>query len=62
MTRYYANRVTRDKNAPISTGFDTADAAKAQAVFLATTYGGVAYASTNTGEMLGRYSARRGWH
>lgn len=62
MTRYFANSAATRKNRPLSTGFDTEEAARLQAEFLANTYGGVARVSTNEGVELGRFSAARGWH
>jgi len=41
---------------------DTEAEARAQAEFLANTYGGVAKVSTNSGELIAKFSAARGWH
>lgn len=62
MTRYFAISAATRKNRPLTTGFDTESDARAQAVFLAETYGGVAKVTTNKGDLVAQYSASRGWH
>jgi hypothetical protein len=62
MTRYFANSAATRKNRPLTTGMDTEAAARQQAEFLANTYGGVAQVSNNSGVLLGKFSAKRGWH
>ena len=62
MTRYFANSAATRKNAPLRTGMDTEAEARAQAEFLANTYGGVAKVSTNAGDLIAKFSAARGWH
>ena len=62
MTRYFANSAATRKNRPLATGFDTEAGARDQAEFLAMTYGGVARVSTNTGEAVAQFSAKKGWH
>lgn len=62
MTRYFANSAATRKNRPLTTGMDTEADARAQAQFLADTYGGVAQVSSNKGELIAKYSAKRGWH
>ena len=61
MTRYFANSAATRKNRPLTTGYETEAAARAQAEFLAG-YGGVAIVSTNKGDMLGNFSVAKGWH
>ena len=63
-TRYFANSAATRKNRPLATGFETEADARAQAVFLAETYGGVAIVSVNNADapMIAKYSAKRGWH
>jgi hypothetical protein len=41
MTRYFANSAATRKNRPLTTGMETEVEARAQAKFLADTYGGV---------------------
>jgi hypothetical protein len=62
MTRYFANSAATRKNRPLTTGMETEAEARAQAKFLADTYGGVAMVSTNKGDLIAKYSAKRGWH
>ena len=62
MIRYSANSAATRRHRPLDTGFETEAEARAQAEFLAETYGGVAMVGTNTGLVCGKYSARRGWH
>ena len=62
MTRYFANSAATRKHAPLRTGMETEEEARAQAEFLAKNYGGVAKVSTNTGEVIAKFSAARGWH
>lgn len=60
MTRYFANN-KKVKNPPLSTGFETEAAARAHAVTLSETYGGVSVVSTNKGERIAEYSFAKGW-
>lgn len=62
MTRYFANSAATRKNNPLRTGFDIEADARAQAEFLALTYGGVAQVSNNSGDLIAKFSAKRGWH
>ena len=62
MTRYFANSAATRKNRPLTTGMDNEAEARARAEFLAETYGGVARVSNNHGELLGKFSVKRGWH
>jgi hypothetical protein len=62
MTRYFAFSAATRKNRPLTSGFDTEAAARAQAEFLAKTYGGVAKVADNSGTLLGKFSEARGWH
>lgn len=70
MIAYYATSAATKTNRPIGSGFDTEAQARAQAVFLADTYGGVAKVTRFEGETYGngelnlvaKYSAARGWH
>ena len=62
MTRYFANSAATRRHRALTTGYETEAEARAQAEFLADTYGGVAVVGTNTGIVCGKYSARRGWH
>ena len=62
MTRYFAGSAATRKNAPLRTGYTDIDAAKAQAAFLAETYGGVGKVTDNAGALVAKYSAKRGWH
>ena len=59
--RYFAShKVTKGK---LSSGFETKEEARAQAEFLATTYGGVSKVSANTADIaVEKFSAKRGWH
>lgn len=64
MTRYWANSAATRKNRPLTTGYDNETAARDQAVFLATTYGGVAKVVSNEGDYgthIASYSVKRGW-
>jgi hypothetical protein len=60
MTRYFATSAATRKNAPLTTGFDTVEAAKDHAEFLSE-YGGIAKVSTN-GAVVAKFSIKRGWH
>jgi hypothetical protein len=62
MTRYDATSAATRKNRPLSTGFDTLEAAKAQALFLASTYGGVAKVTTDGDKVVAKFSLSKGWH
>jgi hypothetical protein len=70
MTAYFATSAATRKHRPIGSGFDTEAKARAQAEFLADTYGGVASVTKREGEIIGactisqiaKYSAKRGWH
>ena len=62
MTRYFANSAATRKNRALTTGMDCEADARAQAEFLANTYGGVAMVSTNAGDLIAKYSVYRGWH
>jgi hypothetical protein len=64
MIRYFANSAATRKNRPLTTGFETEADARAQAEFLAKTYGGVAKVSSVEGqdvEMIAKFSAKKGW-
>ena len=60
--RYFAISAATRRHRPLTTGMETEAEARVQAEFLADTYGGVAKVATNTGEIVARYSAKRGWH
>jgi hypothetical protein len=70
MITYQATSAATRKNRPIGSGFDTEAQARAQAEFLADTYGGVAKVAKWEGEAIGagtiseiaKYSTARGWH
>ena len=66
MTRYFANSAATRKNRPLTAGFDFEQDARAQAEFLANTYGGTAMVTAfpEGGDvtLIAKYSAKRGWH
>jgi hypothetical protein len=70
MIAYFATSAATRKNRPFGPGFDTETEARAQAEFLADTYGGVARVTKREGDTIGacaltdvaKYSAHRGWH
>jgi hypothetical protein len=61
MTRYFAISAATRKHRALTTGMDTEAQAREQAEFLAQ-YGGVAKVTTNSGDVLAKFSANRGWH
>lgn len=61
MTRYFATSAATRRHAPLTSGFDTEAEARAQAEFLARTYGGVGKVST-TERVIAKFSVARGWH
>lgn len=63
-TRWFANSAATKKNRPLTTGFESEKEARAQAEFLANTYGGVAKVTEVTNgdcALIGSFSAKRGW-
>ncbi len=61
MTRYFAISAATRKHRPLGCGFDTEADARSQAEFLAE-YGGVAMVTTNKGELIAKFSLKKGWH
>jgi hypothetical protein len=58
--RYQVISAATRKHRPLSTGYDSLDAARHQAEFLAE-YGGVAKIVTTTG-VIAKFSLSKGWH
>lgn len=62
ITRYFAHSASNRRRA-LSTGFETEAEARAQARFLADTYGGTVTVTRNDADqpMIARYSTAKGW-